>query len=243
MLYMKLLKKGRTSFASTFNSYKLTAKERRASCFLGSSPGFKRNCMVVAVPLFLMLIVSIALPVSFVHSSFHKQHQHPCYISLHLHSNCSLDHFFLFLFKTIYSDPLVPAHPYLHISLQYTSTLLFFNMNSLFPLPGSWFHNLCLSYLNSQVLTSCSFCPDHTNTNSRSTKFWEQSLSSRFQHHNCLCYQEKPAPCGNILVVAYEQFKDVIFLDTQKVLKTESHSFQPATFQKKKKTHKESLQW
>lgn len=122
-------------------------------------------------------------------------------ISLHLYSNSCLDHFFFNgLLKAIYPDHLVPAHPYLHISFQYTSTLLFFITNSLFPFPGSQFHNPCLSLLNSQVLTSCPFCPNYSNTYSRSTKFWEKSLSSRSQHHNCLHCQEKPAPCRSMLV-------------------------------------------
>lgn len=37
---------------------------------------------------------------------------------------------------------------------------------------------------------------------------------------------------GFSMVVAYKQFKDVIFLVIQEVLKTGSYSFQPATFQK-----------
>lgn len=39
ILRTKLLKKHRTSCASTFKGYKLTAEERWASCFLGSAPG------------------------------------------------------------------------------------------------------------------------------------------------------------------------------------------------------------
>lgn len=43
---------------------------------------------------------------------------------------------------------------------------------------------------------------------------------------------------GFSMVVAYKQFKDVIFIVIQEVLKTGSHSFQPATFQKGKKKRK-----
>lgn len=78
--------------------------------------------------------------------------------------------FFCFFLSHLLS-PLLPAHPYRHTSLQYTSTLSFFIMNSLFPFPGSWFHNPRLFFLNSQILTTCSFCPDCTDITEEAQSF------------------------------------------------------------------------
>lgn len=109
-------------------------------------------------------------------------------ISLHLHSNSPWP-FFSVSFQTYLLWSPSSCHPYLHISHQYTFIL---HYEQLVSLSSSLFHNPYLSLLTSQVLTSCSFSPDCTNTDSSSTKFWEKSLSSRSQHHNGLL--EKPLP-------------------------------------------------
>lgn len=146
-----LVKKRRTSFA--LDSYKLTA-ERRALCFLGSTPGFY-GCS--PFPYAHLLHYSPCV----IHTLFFPQ-MTSSLLSLSTSIPVPvLTIFFLFLFKAIYLvlwfQPILP----LHISLQYISTLLFI-MNNLFHFPGSRFHNPHLFFLKSQILTTCSFCPDGT---------------------------------------------------------------------------------
>lgn len=126
ILHRNLLKKGRTRFASALNSYKLTV-ERRAWCFLGSTPGFKRSSGCSPFPYALLLHYS---PCVF-HTLFFPQ-MTSILSSLYLHSGSCL--FFLFLFKAIYLVLWFQPIPSVHFN-----SFILHHEQLVSPFPGSCF--------------------------------------------------------------------------------------------------------
>lgn len=118
--------------------------------------------------------------------------------------------FSCFFFKASPICLLVPTYPYLLIFLQ-SAVLSVHTVRTLTQEARSLGKNLSVPG---------SFCSRHLNC----------LLEKPLQGKHCPIWKL----AGFTMVIANEQFKDVLFLDIQKALKPSSHSFQPVIFEKKK---------